>query len=39
MKRPSLLSARLCGEVFDAIEYRDMVLEEEEALQQAKERA
>jgi hypothetical protein len=33
------VECQLCGEVFDAIEYRDMVLEEEEALQQEKERA
>jgi hypothetical protein len=33
------VECQLCGEVFDAIEYRDMVLEEEEALQQERERA
>jgi hypothetical protein len=33
------VECRFCGEVFDAIEYRDMVLEEEEALQREKESA
>jgi hypothetical protein len=33
------VECQLCGEVFDAIEYRDMALEEEEALQREKESA
>jgi hypothetical protein len=33
------VECQMCGEVFDAIEYRDMVLEEEEALQREKENA
>jgi hypothetical protein len=33
------VECQLCGEVFDAIEYRDMMLEEEEALQREKESA
>lgn len=33
------VECQLCGEVFDANEYRDMVLEEEEALQREKESA
>jgi uncharacterized Zn-finger protein len=33
------VECQLCGEVFDSIEYRDMVLEDEEALQREKERA
>ena len=33
------VECQLCGEVFDATEYRDMMLEEEEALQREKESA
>ena len=33
------VECQLCREVFDAIEYRDMVLEDEEALQREKESA
>jgi hypothetical protein len=33
------VECQLCGEVFDSIEYRDMVLEDEEALQRQKESA
>src|SRR5271156_5734384 len=32
------VECQLCGEVFDAIEYRDMVLEEEEELQREHEK-
>jgi len=33
------VECQLCGEVFDSIEYRDMALEDEEALQREKESA
>jgi hypothetical protein len=33
------VECQLCGEVFDSIEYRDMILEEEESLLREKENA
>jgi hypothetical protein len=33
------VECQLCGEIFDAIEYRDMVLEEEEAQKNSEQEA